>query len=677
MTYILLVFENTIKCFLLQPNLKLSELATLVESQGINYSFFILYALAIYLAPIFIGSVFIDSLAGLKSAVYSVLHSIRFYFTDKKNIYLIYGYNDDVFTLIKNEYKNKGQKKLFYVICDDRDFEKNISDEDKNIYYRMNARILSKSTITKEFVIRNTKFSIDFLLKKIDSFILFDSDNGCNLEMLKMLHKKIVDYGIKSKNIYCKCNDYYAKQLINDYIFSKKDELDKSNCNYEAFDFYEISAKCMFDEKNIEHNIANITQETKDIRNKNVKTIIIGLGDYGRAIFDETINDSVINQNGKIIVDIIDKDIVNAKSTILNKTDSKYVKKAKDEHDEECYEISNKDGACDGLLRIYFHEMKVETNDFRDCLTEIFERNDKQIDNIFLCTRENDESTVRAFSAIMNFVFSNNYITSICEYNDSKNANKKYRIDDMKTNIYVRIKSAEDDWIGSYNMCGLENYIVSMPDKSEIYNIKNIKNEKALKNAKNVNCIYELMGDVIHESLDAKSSISFSKLIDKEFVKELLLDESDDREVEKKPREKWRALDYSTKVSNIFLQSHTKVKVALLRKDEYRSKVFNQLEQFLNIKFNSQSDVKNYFVEHKDDELFEFAKLEHRRWCYNRAFNGFEYGEGNNKINKLFRKIHYCLVPYDKLLEVSPDTLTYDLMSLINIYNNKNKYFKS
>lgn len=62
-----------------------------------------------------------------------------------------------------------------------------------------------------------------------------------------------------------------------------------------------------------------------------------------------------------------------------------------------------------------------------------------------------------------------------------------------------------------------------------------------------------------------------------------------------------------------------------------------------------------------NDFLREMGKMEHRRWCYMNAFEGWSWAPVRDNQN---RQSPY-MIPWDELCEKYPEMCVYDLMPLL------------
>ena len=92
--------------------------------------------------------------------------------------------------------------------------------------------------------------------------------------------------------------------------------------------------------------------------------------------------------------------------------------------------------------------------------------------------------------------------------------------------------------------------------------------------------------------------------------------------------------------------------------------------QYIDSKWTCSSleDVTDHLEGNKDTEadIYEFVRMEHRRWCYFVASCGFDYAPKKN----LARKEHDCLCKWDDLVINKKYVCPYDLMPLLMKYMN-------
>lgn len=113
--YVLLVIENTIKTFLGNSPLKLSEVAEISLSRNEFYDKFLLlvYAIVIYLAPLFLAASVITAFTSVRVKIDEFIFKRSFRNNDRNII--IFGYNDLVKKFLENESKSGENRKIIVI----------------------------------------------------------------------------------------------------------------------------------------------------------------------------------------------------------------------------------------------------------------------------------------------------------------------------------------------------------------------------------------------------------------------------------------------------------------------------------------------------------------------------------------------------------------------------------
>lgn len=632
----LLVIENTIKTFFGNSPLKLSEIMSTKLSDNDLYDkvLVLIYAIVIYISPALLVASVITTLTSVKIKLYE--YSFKLSLKFKNNSIIIFGYNDMVENFINNE-ANKNRKIIVVT-------SNVLSNDDSINYFKKNVWIVNSNAIAS-----NNDRELDkifSLINYVKYIFLFDEDALANYT----LALSISDYLIKSihisekKKIYCYAEDYHAKVMISNYfnnIINNTDNGSKIQIDdYNVFDISSLRARKFFEGEN--------NKVVTNFDKNNIHNVIIGFGNLGHAFFDEIVNRSVYNQNGELRIDIIGNDIDIEKNYILNRISNSYVYCVDDNH----YELSNTNERCDGKLNIYFHNASIENKDFYNTLKGIATDSTDGIDNIFICTKV-ESITIRAINTLEEMkvkhdeLFKNNVKLSLRleHLNKYSNANQltnqlskngfKWEIITTSSEI-LTMKMIEN--VENTNIAVVFNYIYSKLSDS-IYNI--------LNGSKNSNCFFDF--NVIN---NLKQSLKKGTL---EY--ELL-----------EAKDLWRELDFPKRHATWELVFHNQVKENIMeyKKDSSGKNVYdkNQIKfELLELgkKVFDYNTLKDYIKSTADSKLFDFIKIEHRRWNYSKAFTGFHFDLNGDK-NKYQ---HKCLTTYKKLVENAPDTVLYDLIPMI------------
>ena len=654
--YILLVIENIIKTFIGNSPLKLADIVglKLSDTSFVNSLFILIYALIIYMAPIFLAAAVVSEFTSFRIKFRKFFFNINIKNSDDDII--IFGYNDMVRDFLENKIDKKEKTRIIVVSKEE------ISDKETLRYIRNKILFINKNILESN---ENDKKEIYEIMNNIENIYLFEKDDLVNYSYLIDVFNYYEKEEAKKENkkncikLYCYAEDYQANVMISKYInekLTKKNDNNKLNVlisDYNVFDVSTLRIRQLLNKKEL-----TINKYDKP----NTHSIIIGFGNLGHAVFNEVLNKSVYNQNGKIRIDIISNDIDKEKNYILNRVSGSYIKNPKinGERDENHLELSSDSELgyrCDGQLDIWFHKENIENKSFYRTINGILQDNKGDIDNIFMCTGESS-TTIRAMKALQDLNITHSELFK-------KGVNVFLRIDNNYT-LYNNVEKVtnNNDYLN----------ILKIPSAKEVLHTNSIENKDETKKAIAFNYVYFIISDEINKIINNKNS-SWNEIKDKvnKFkenfknadVDKVLNDKSNDAKEDdvKKGVVEWKKSDYASREATWWSVLHLKVKKELLDNEKLYDKkeIKNELEELFRKKFDSKESLIKYLNEASDIKLFDFIKLEHRRWCYMKALDGFHYDEVANRDQLK----HNCLLTYDKLKEKVPETILKDLIPLI------------
>ncbi|MBO6119964.1 MAG: hypothetical protein J6P02_05810 [Lachnospiraceae bacterium] len=166
--YVLLVIENTIKTFLGNSPLKLSEVAEISLSRNEFYDKFLLlvYAVVIYLAPLFLAASVITAFTSVRVKIDEFIFKRSFRNNDRNII--IFGYNDLVKKFLENESKSGENRKIIVISKVKITSEEQIQYFKKKIWVvDINSFAENNDGIQKSFLNLHQILSILCYLKKM------------------------------------------------------------------------------------------------------------------------------------------------------------------------------------------------------------------------------------------------------------------------------------------------------------------------------------------------------------------------------------------------------------------------------------------------------------------------------------------------------------------------------
>lgn len=634
--HVLLVIENTLKTFFGNSPLKLSEIMSTKLSDNDLYDkvLVFIYAIVIYISPALLVASVITTLTSVKIKLYAFLFKLSL--SGKKDSIIIFGYNDMVKSFLNNEISSK--RKIIVVT------NTALNNDELIEYFKKNVWIVNSNAIES-----NDSKDLDKLFSLINHVkyvFLFDEDALTNYTLALSICDYLLEAPVlvEKKKIYCYAEDYHAKVMLSNYfnniINKQESDTDIQIDDYNIFDISSLRARKFFE--NDSNSI--VTNFDKD----NIHNVIIGFGNLGHAFFDEIINRSVYNQNGELRIDIIGNDIETEMNYVLNRISNRYVYRMSDNH----YELSNTDDRCDGKLDIYFHNASIEHKDFYNVIKGIATESKDGIDNIFICTKQ-ESITIRAINILEEMkakhgeLFNNNVRLNLRLEHLNKYSNTQKLTDQISQNKFK--------W-------------EIITTASEILTMDMIENVDNTNMAAAFNYIYNKLSDSISNMLynDAKPN-SFFDLSAINILKQAFKKGASAKE-EADAKEQWRKLEFPKRHATWELVFHNKVKESIMdyKKDSTGKNKYDKKEMRdelieLSKKVFDNKTLKEYINSSSQSKLFDFIKIEHRRWNYSKAFTGFHYDPKGDKN----RYQHRCLLTYDKLVENAPDTVLYDLIPMI------------
>ena len=234
----------------------------------------------------------------------------------------------------------------------------------------------------------------------------------------------------------------------------------------------------------------------------------------------------------------------------------------------------------------------------------------------------------------------------------------------METNANLPILN--DDKLMDVLNSNINSRIDKIPiitSESEVLKIDTIEDAENTNMAIIYNYIYGKLYDAIYDVLNSKSEREFFDISSISKLKGNL-GESNNKEWIKAKND-WRTNVFYNRQSTWFLVMHNAVKKTILEAKENKDKKFivnlkKELKECLSSSFKDEEQLRKFINDNDKSTLFEFIKIEHRRWNYFTGFGGFYYDK--NKNNAEYK--HDCLLSYDELVDKKIDTVLYDLIPL-------------
>lgn len=613
---ILLILQNSIKAFGFKTVISLSDAVSMMNNHPSILHSIICYAygLAVFTAPY-------CTLAFAYRVLEFLLRSFRnFDFWSKKDNIIIFGYNDDVNTMLQDDKMDILKKYSIYIVS-----EKDISSAEKYRISRAGYRFYNFD-MSKANKKEDCKYFLDKIkAKRAKYIILFDESSMKNFELLQIFELNEKDGGFSlcdDVKIICRCEDYGINELISDYF--DVDYNDNSNESHrydlELLSVPELQVRMMYD------NIPLYTfykESEKPLKNWTTHILIAGFGKVGQQAVLQAMNLAVFSPENEIIIDVFDNDI-KSKSDIF----ASQFSLQSFEFEDSC--IRMKKEIADGTFIINFYNMDVLSHTFYHKVHEI--------------GLESYTYSIVAIDKIDVCVGCATWLVK--SFNEAGNT---------KIPIVMRMDSNSilSDYITNNN--ALFPKVKRLTQRKKAVSLNNILNEDMNIKAKRFNYMYSNI-DIIDEN--NKTSNSF---------------DTPDYDI----NACWRKLSLSKRESNKAFSAYEKVE------NEVIKKLCSELEVQENIIDSIigesgrllRKDGNKWYYDGNDNEFMKklkseenyfawtMAKTEHRRWCYFMASKGWKNG---SKRDNRFKR-HNCLVEFDKLADDTDtkEKVKYDLIPLM------------
>ena len=647
MEYALLVFENTIKSYFAQSPLNISDVARvkLSENELVDKILVFLYSVAILLAPFFTLTNVLATSRNIRFAIKTFF--FKFFFKKKNDNVLVFSYNKFVKAFLDNEIEN--DRKIIVITKQKVDIEEKLYYIDNDVWI-IDENVLNDSD-------EDDKKKFVKLINCIKYIVFLNENEVKNYTYLNDFYNNLTKANIDKRNkkmIYCYAEEYQTKTMINEFLYNVTVNTDKNNKgkiyengiieDYKVFDLSSLRVREFINKHKVVTNV-----DKKDIHN-----VIIGFGRLGHAFFDYILNGSVYNQNGSIRIDIIGNDIDIEKNYILNRVSERYFTKIDDYHIALPGPKKTDKIKCDGKLDIYFHKLSIEDRLFYDKMLEIDRESKSGIDNIYICTRK-DSVTISTLNTIKKIFDRHNDFGS--------DDLRLYLRMETNANLPILNNSQLMETLNS-NLNSKIEKIPIITSESEVLKIDTIEDKNNTNTAIAYNYIYGKLYDAIYNILNFNKDRKLFDINDISKIKKNLIDIDNQEWI--KARNDWRTNIFYNRQSTWFLVMHNMVKQTIFDAKEtknmnYRKELTKELKECLNSTFKDEKQLKKYITDNDKKKLFEFIKIEHRRWNYFTGFGGFYYDKNKSKAEYK----HDCLLSYEGLVDRKVDTVLYDLIPLI------------
>lgn len=613
---VLMIIQNSINAFAFKPAVSLSDAMKFMESNPdtfnkiVGYS----YGIAVFTAPYCTLTVVYKLLDKLLRFMFRIRRKKK----DSEQI-VIFGYNDDVKSLIKSYSQEKAAKYCIHIVTD-MDFS---SDERYNLskigYLVHNFNILNADEKDISYLL--SKAGCD----KADNIILFDENSINNFSILQVFSLKSEDGGFKLKagtKITCRCEDDSIAELIADYYRIEKNA--EYGYDLEIVSLPELQVRKMYNDVPLYTYYKN---SKKPLCEWDTHLLVIGFGSIVQNALLQAINLGVMHSSNRIVIDVYDTDIDSRMGIFSNRFNPDSFEMIENKI------IMSKDIA-DGYLEINCHKMNVR---FREFIEEIRVEN-KRFPYTYAVVAIDDINIGVNCAMRLSAVFN----------------------EQEKADVPIILRMDSDRQLAKY--IGQNKRTLSsvrlLEDRSVVLTLDLILNREINQKAKDFHYFYSTI-QVLSQGEQAWGTSgdpdilwNSTPLFKRNSSKALAAHDTTKQVIFTKLAEEMGEKDADTKINELIGENGT-----LMR---YNEGVWHL-----------RQDDHNFLLDLKKDEYaHSIAVAEHRRWCCFMASEGWRYGSERNDN----RKIHSCLLTFENLEKdkKGQSTIKYDLMPMMSRYLRNN-----
>lgn len=606
---VLLVLQNSINAFGFKASVTIKDTVAFMKENpsALNKVIGYAYCIAVFTAPY-------CTISFIYKFLERLLRFIIFFRRDKNCRHIVvFGYNSDVKSMLKNN-KSNPKKTCIHIVTTESIDNEEIYRLNKAGYVVHYADVLKAAESELQTLLAKTR------IETATNIILFETSSIRNFSLLQLfrLNEKDSDDRIKlaqGAKISCRCEEEGIGRLIAEYYNSAAGT--DAYFDLEVVGLPEMQIHKMYSDHPL-HSIY-IGTDTP-LKDWTAHLLVAGFGQLGQQAVLQAMNLGVVHESNRIIIDVFDSNIKAKKAVFLNQL-------SRDTFDITDDKVTMKSSAADGLLEINFHELNISHISFYDTIR----------------SKLDAEPYTYAVIALENIDLSVHCAIQLEELFDERGLKLPIlmRMDtDRRLAGYI---SAENSSLADVSL---------IDDRSIVITLDMIINREIDKLAKNYNHFYNN-------------------------IKLITADETGTADnSEEDPEQEWNRLRLFRRSSSKAAAYHDEVKNDIIPKlaAENGAELSAKLEELIGrngslMKYTGTAWQMNGSEEEvlaklkKDSFAYGLASLEHRRWCCYMASIGWRSGERSDKFRR-----NPCLVTQQKLMETKPEMCKYDLMSLMARY---------
>ena len=604
---ILLVLQNSINAFGFKATISIKDVVAFINNDPstLNLAVGYAYCVAVFTAPYCTVSFLYKFLERILRFMVSFRRS------KKHDHILIFGWNDDVKALIRNN-RSADRKGICIHIITDKVL-------DHSEVYQLNKEGVRVHTSD---VLKLSENEICDVMERMyvdraSNILLFEESSIRNFSLLQLFRLNDADSNKRIKlrtgaKISCRCEEEGINRLISNY-YNHACGID-SYYDLEIISLPEMQIQKMYSEIPLHKYYSRMNVPLKD---QHLHLLVAGLGQLGQQAVLKAMNLGVVHEQNDIIIDVFDTNIINKMK--------QFTKQFSDEtFDFSDNKMTLRNTVADGRLVVNFFGADAKQRDFYSAVTK---RNSELHYTYSVITFDNVDLAVDC-AMRLNEIFAND------EYD-----------------VPVLVRMDTDRRLAGYisgDSEALEDVDI-IDDRSCVINLDMIINRTIDQRAKNYNHFYNNIS-ILSEN-DTGNTDSHDA----------------------PPEQEWNSIRLFRRSSSKAAAYHDQVKDMIIPTLAAECGVDVEKKLDLLIGENGllmQFDGKAWHMNCSEKELLErlrsdsfaygIASLEHRRWCCYMASIGWKCGKRSDKL-----RCNPCMVPQEELMEKMPEMCKYDIMSLM------------
>ena len=345
----LMTLENSCKAFVFAPTIKIGDVLASLESvspfqQAVGYA----YGLAVFFAPLCTAS------ALLLWAELAV-RRLRGARHRKGAQVLIFGWNENVRTLVSGEYADGEEQYRIHVVTSAR-----LSEEDELWLFRNGAvphqmDILSASSSRREKLFRQLS------ARQARWVLLMEDSPTRNFSIYRAMSEDGGSPLLKDTQYYCLCEDEATRSIIEDAC----DERLAGRAGITLFSLSELKADSVFSAVKDDDSSSMPLHAVNSPDRLDIHLLIVGFGTVGQAVLLQAINLGVLSSQNRLCVDVVDLDIDKKRDLFTNRFHASVDSASRKD------ELLITAPTADGELRIRFHQTDVRGREFARLLERL------------------------------------------------------------------------------------------------------------------------------------------------------------------------------------------------------------------------------------------------------------------------------------------------------------------